>query len=127
MRYAVSAIAVLVFSSSLLADDAKPLSTDDAAKMVDKKVTVEMEVKSSAQARTGIVFLNSMMNRNDGKNFVIVIKKDSVEKFKKAINAEPKDHYKGKTIQVTGTVTQYMNKPQIEVSEPDQIKVVEKK
>ena len=32
-----------------------------------------------------------------------------------------------KTIQVTGTVSLYMNRPQIEVSEVEQIKVVEKK
>jgi DNA/RNA endonuclease YhcR with UshA esterase domain len=127
MRYAASAIAVLVLSSFLLADDPKPISTDDAAKMVDKKVTVEMEVKSTGISRQGMVFLNSMMNRNDGKNFVIVLKKDLAEKLKKTLNAEPKDHYKGKTIQVTGTVTMYMNRPQIEISEAEQIKIVEKK
>jgi DNA/RNA endonuclease YhcR with UshA esterase domain len=128
MHYAVSAFAVLILSSFLLADDPKPISTDDAAKMVDKKVTVEMEVKSTGVAsRNGMVFLNSMMNRNDGKNFVVVLRKDLAEKLKKTLNAEPKDHYKGKTIQVTGTVTLYMNRPQIEVSEPEQVKVVEKK
>lgn len=115
---------VLLF---LFADDAKPLSTDDAAKKVGEKVTVEMEVKSTGQARSGIVFLNSMANRNDGKNFVVVIKKESVEKFKKALNAEPRDHYKNKMIRVTGTVTLYMNRPQIEVIDPEQVKVVEKK
>jgi len=127
MRYAGSVLAVLIGSSFVLADDAKPISTDDAAKMVDKRVTVEMEVKSTGTSRQGMVFLNSMMNRNDGKNFVIVLKKEAAEKLRKTLNAEPKDHYKGKTLQVTGTVTQYMNRPQIEVSEPDQIKIVEKK
>ena len=34
---------------------------------------------------------------------------------------------KGKTVHVSGTVTLYQNRPQIQVEEPGQIKVVEKK
>jgi DNA/RNA endonuclease YhcR with UshA esterase domain len=126
MRSLVS-VAFLCFTAPLVADDAKPISTDEAAKKVGEKVTLEMEVKSSGQSRQGMVFLNSMANRNDGKNFVIVIRKESVDKLKKVLSAEPKDHYSRKTIRVTGTVSEFMNRPQIEVTAPDQITIVEKK
>jgi DNA/RNA endonuclease YhcR with UshA esterase domain len=126
MRHAVI-LTLLLLPASALADDPKPLSTEDAAKKVNEKVTVEMDVKFVGQSQSGMVFLNSMNNRNDPKNFVVVLKKENAEKLKKALRAEPKDHYKNKTIRVTGTVTLYMNKPQIEVTEPDQVKVVEKK
>jgi DNA/RNA endonuclease YhcR with UshA esterase domain len=127
MRHGASAILVLVSCAGLWADDAKPLSTEAAAKKIGEKVTLEMDVKSTGQSRTGIVFLNSMPNRNDGKNFVIVIRKDIVDKFKKAGVADPREYYRNKTIRVTGTVTEYMNRPEIEVTDPGQIKIVEKK
>jgi DNA/RNA endonuclease YhcR with UshA esterase domain len=86
-----------------------------------------MEVKSTGKARNGMIFLNSEANYRDGKNFTLVIDKKAAEKFKKASIADPGAHFKGKQVQVTGTVTQYQNRPQMKVDEPGQIKIVEKK
>jgi DNA/RNA endonuclease YhcR with UshA esterase domain len=109
------------------ADDppAKPVAPADAAKKVNEKVTVEMEVKSTGGKEAS--FLNSEADYKDDKNFTVFIPEAALEKFKKAKIDDPKTHYKGKTVRVTGTVTLYREKPQIKVEDPAQIEVVEKK
>jgi DNA/RNA endonuclease YhcR with UshA esterase domain len=63
----------------------------------------------------------------DAQNFTVFIPEEAVEKFKKAKVEDPRTHFKGKTILVTGTVTLYREKPQIKVEDPDQIQVADKK
>jgi DNA/RNA endonuclease YhcR with UshA esterase domain len=113
--------------STMRADDqpAKPVTPAEAAKKVNEKVVVEFEVKSTGgnEAR----FLNSEADFKDAKNFTIYIPEAALEKFKTGKIDDPKTHFKGKTIQVTGTVTLYRDKPQIKVEDPDQIKVTDKK
>jgi DNA/RNA endonuclease YhcR with UshA esterase domain len=122
---------IAVFVPNLRADppakepSAKPISVADAAKKVNEKVTVEMEVKSTGGKAP--YYLNSEANFRDEMNFTIFIPRDAVEKFKQAKIENPADHYKGKTIQVTGEVVLYQKKAQIKVDGPDQIKIVEKK
>jgi DNA/RNA endonuclease YhcR with UshA esterase domain len=111
------------------ADDkeAKPITPAEAARQVDKKCTVAMEVRSTAKIRGGrFYFLNSEKNYRDEKNFTVVIDRKAAAKFKKAGIADPATHFKGKTIHVTGTVTLYNKKPQIKVDDPAQIKIMEK-
>jgi hypothetical protein len=126
MRLSTLVLAVFLISTAR-ADDppAKPVTPTDAAKKVNEKVVVEFEVKSSGgnEAR----FLNSEEDYKDAKNFTIYIPEAAVEKFKKVKIDDPKTYFKGKTIQVTGTVTLYRDKPQIKVENPDQIKVTDKK
>jgi DNA/RNA endonuclease YhcR with UshA esterase domain len=118
---------VLILSSAIWADDppAKPIAPAEAAKKVNEKVTLEMEVKSTGGKTAN--FLNSEADYKDAKNFTVFIPEEALEKFKKAKIDDPKAHYKGKTVRVTGTVTLYREKPQIKVEEPTQIEVVEKK
>lgn len=106
--------------------DAKPITPQEAAKMIDKKCTVEMHVKSAGRSKTSF-FLNSKDNYKDADNFTAVILKDGAEKFKAAKIEDPSAHFKGKTIRVTGVVGLYQNRPQIVVNDPKQIQVVEKK
>src|SRR4029077_4465453 len=57
------------------------ISTTDAKKKVGEKVTVELTVQGSGSAGKR-VFLNSEKNRNDKKNFTIVIEMDKAgDKF----------------------------------------------
>src|SRR5262249_23279388 len=104
--------------------ETKPITPAEAAKQVNKKCTVQMEVKSTGKARGGnFVFLNSEKNFKDKANFTVVIEKKSLAKFKKAGIADPAAHYKGKKVQVTGTVTLYNERAQIKVDDPKLIKV----
>ncbi len=97
----------------------------EAAKKVDQKVTVEMEVKSTGGRSNR--YLNSEIDYKSPDNFTIFIGKDALPQFKDAKIDDPAVYYKGKTIRVTGTVTVYDGEPRIEVEKPEQIQVVEKK
>jgi hypothetical protein len=103
---------------------AKALKPAEAAGAVNKKVTVEMEVKSSGGK--GPWFLNSEADFKDAKNFTVFLPKETAAKFKQAKIDDPAAQFKGKTIRVTGTVSLYRKRPQIRVEEPGQIRVVDK-
>jgi DNA/RNA endonuclease YhcR with UshA esterase domain len=55
------------------------------------------------------------------------VDKEALAKFKEAKIDDPASHFKGKTIEVKGKVTLYRDRPELKVSGPDAIKVVEKK
>ncbi len=116
----------LLSCSSVLASAAEtaPLTPAEAATKVNEKVVVEMEVKSTGGR--GNHYLNSEEDFKDAKNFTIFISKNDLGKFKKAGIEKPEVHFKGKLIEVTGTVLVQKEKPQIKVEEPDQIKIVAK-
>ncbi|WP_373649736.1 hypothetical protein [Schlesneria sp. DSM 10557] len=103
---------------------AEPLTPAEAAKKINEKVVLRMEVKSTGGR--GNRYLNSEEDFKNPANFTIFISKDDLEKFKKAGIEKPEEHFKGKVIEVTGTVVLEMGKPQIKLKEPEQIKVVVK-
>ena len=110
----------------LAEDKPKPLGPAEAAKKVNEEVTLQMEVKS-ATLRENVCFLNSEEDFKDAKNFTVFIDKEALAKFKEAKIEDPAAHFKGKTVQVKGKVTLYRERPEIKLSGPDAIKVVEKK
>ena len=107
-------------------DQPKPIGPAEAAKKVNEEVTLQMQVKSAA-LREGVCFLNSEEDFKDTKNFTLFIDKDALAKFKEAKIDDPAAHFKGKTVQVKGKVILYRERPEIKLSGPDAIKVVEKK
>jgi hypothetical protein len=128
MRVALLLLSVFLIPSAALAQApaAPPLvNTAQAAKLLDKRVTVQLEVKSTGGNTA--CFLNSAADFRDAGNFTIFLPGEVLEKFKQAKIEKPGDYYKGKTVQVTGTVALYKEKPQIRVDDPAQIKVVERK
>ncbi len=125
MRVSAMILTLALVSSILAADPpTKSITPAEAAKKVNEKATVELEVKSTGGKE--MCFLNSE-DFKDAKNFTVFVPSDVVEKYKKAKIDDVQGHFKGKTIRVTGTVTLYREKPQIKVEEPSQIEVVEKK
>ena len=126
MRHLALAFVLVCVPALAAADkDAKPLTPAEAAKKVNEKCTVEMEVQSTGGQTN--VYLNSKKNYRDADNFTVMIAREALDKFKAAKIDNPGDYYKGKTVRVTGTVTLFQEKPQIKVDAPEQIKVVEKK
>jgi micrococcal nuclease len=128
MRLSALLVALVIVAPAAAADDkeVKPVTPADAAKMVDKKATVEMEVKSVGKGN-GVFFLNSEEDYKSDKNFTIFISRDGAKKFKEAKVDDPTAQYKGKTVRVSGTVVLYKEKPEIVVDDPKQIEAVEKK
>src|SRR5262249_34060074 len=130
MRNWTLILALLVAPGLGAAEDkeAKPIAPAEAAKKVNEKVTLEMEVRSTGKGEKGeIFFLNSEESFRHKKNFTIFVSKEAAAKFKEVKIEDPASFYKGKTIRVTGTVTTYQERPQIKVETPEQIKVLEKK
>jgi len=116
----------LCLSLALGQDESKPIGPAEAAKKVNEEVKLQMEVKSAA-LREGVCFLNSEENFKDAKNFTLFIDKEALAKFKEAKIENPTETFKGKTVLVTGKVTLYRERPQIKLSDPNAIKIVEKK
>ena len=108
----------------LAAEPVKPITPAAAAMKVKEKVTVEMLVKSTGGRDN--CYLNSEEDFKADANFTIFISKDVKEKLKQAGIDNPAEHFKQKTIQVTGTVILFEKKPRISVTEPDQIKTIVK-
>jgi len=107
----------------------KPLSPAEAGKRVNEKVVVEMFVKASKNRleQRKEIYLDSEEDFRDPKNLAVVINLAGAAKFKDAGIDDPAEHFKGKTIRVTGTVTKENERPRIVVEDPKQIKIVEKK
>ena len=117
-------VSVLFSTTTAFAADPEPITPGEAAKKVDEKVVVEMEVKSSGGNRNH--YLNSETDYQSEKNFTIFISKDHIERFKKAGIESPATHYLKKVIRISGTVVLEQKKPRIVVTEPKQITIVEK-
>src|SRR5262249_24629948 len=107
----------------------KPLPPGEAIKRVNDKVLVEMLVKASKNRlkKRQEIYLDSEEDFRDPKNLGIVINLAGAAKFKEAGIADPAEHFKGKTIRVTGTVTRENDRPRIVVDDPKQIRIVETK
>jgi hypothetical protein len=119
----VLALAFLPALATAADKEAKPLTPEAAAKKINEKCTVEMEVKSTGKG-AGVFFLNSKEDFKAPDNFTVFINKEGVARLKEAKIEDPAAHYKKKTIRVTGTVKLYRDKPEIVVEEADQIEVV---
>ena len=125
MRSLAALLVVILFAAVHADEPAKTLTPAEAAKKVNEKCTVEMEVKAVGMAKSGkAVFLNSESDFKSPKNFTIMLGQSVLEKLKKAKIDDPAAHYKGKTVRVTGTVKIYKEKPEIIVNEPEEIVIV---
>jgi hypothetical protein len=128
MRFVAGAV-VLTWACGLAVAEEKPLTPEEAIKKVDQKVTVQMEVRASKNRleKRGEIYLDSREDYKDEKNLAVVIQKAGAAKFKELGIADPAEHFKGKTIRVTGTVILFEKRPRIVVEDPAQVKVVPRK
>jgi DNA/RNA endonuclease YhcR with UshA esterase domain len=117
----------LVALPSQGASEDKPLAPVEARKQIGKEITVKMEVKAAKDRleKRGEIYLDSEEDFKDEKNFAVVITKKGAASLKKAGIADPANHFKGKTIQATGTVKEVDGVPRIEIEEAKRIRVVE--
>ncbi|MFO1045277.1 MAG: hypothetical protein U0941_26160 [Planctomycetaceae bacterium] len=119
-------ILTVLYSSLSFAEDApKPVTPAVASTKIKEKVTVEMLVKSTGGREN--CYLNSEEDFKLDSNFTIFISKDVKDKMKKVGIENPGEHFKQKTIQVTGTVILVEKKPRISITEPEQVKILDKK
>jgi DNA/RNA endonuclease YhcR with UshA esterase domain len=121
----VSVLAVMPALTAAGDKDAKPISPEVAAKKINEQCTVEFQVLSVGTSN-GAYFLNSKEDFRDKDNFTVFINKEGADSLKKAKIEDPVAHFKGKTVQVNGTVKLYKDRPEIILEKAEQIKVVEK-
>jgi DNA/RNA endonuclease YhcR with UshA esterase domain len=126
----VIAAGVLLLGAVVAGADDKKLAVVPAAEALQhdsEKCVVEMEVKATGQSKDGkMIFLNSEKNRNDDKNFTVVIDAKAQEKFTKAGVKDIRKEYDGKKIKVTGVISLYQKKAQIRINDPKDIEAAEK-
>jgi hypothetical protein len=131
MRVLSGCVVVLCLGLPILAsaEDDKALTPAEAIKMVDKEVTVQMVVRSSknALAQRHEIYLDSEEDFRDEKNLAVVITEEGADKFKEAGIDNPAEHFRDKTIRVTGKVIRKDDRPRIEISEPKAIRLIEPK
>ena len=122
---------VAALAACAAADDAapKPLTPAEARKKVGESIVVEMTVKAAKNRleKRGEIYLDAETDFRDERNFAAVINRDGAALFQAQGVADPAEHFKDKTIRVKGIVTVVDDVPRIEVSDPKQIELVEKK
>jgi alkaline phosphatase D len=98
----------------------------EAKKNEGKEWTAELFVLSSGISKDkALIFLNSEKDRNSERNFTVVLDAKELEtELKAAKIKDPRKHYGGKRIRVTGKVEDFRGKPQIKVTKLEQIMVV---
>jgi hypothetical protein len=106
----------------------KVLPAADARNHVGKECKFEMKVKASKNAeKRKTYFLDSEEDFHDANNLSVVISYDHADKFREAGIADPAEHFKDKTIHVTGKVIEEDDQIRIRVEDPKKIEVIEPK
>jgi acetyl esterase/lipase len=131
MHKTILVVTMLAIGRLGIAQEQQPLTPGEAAKKIDQQVTVQFQVRSSGGNRNR--YLNSAASYEVPSNFTVFIPEAAVPAFVQAKIERPEEHYYGKMIQVTGTVTffrlrlrgEQSQRPQISVTDPSQIKIVE--
>ncbi len=113
-------------------DDAKKsqkvIPAADVRNHVGQECTALMKVKASKDAaKRRSYFLDSEEDFHDKNNLSVVISYDHADKFREAGVDNPAEHYKDKTIRVTGKVIEEDDQIRIRVEDPKKIEVVEVK
>lgn len=107
----------------------KPATVVDASEArnhVDETCTVEMTVRSSKNAAgRREYYLDSEPDFRDAKNLAVVISYDHADKFREAGISDPAEHFRNKTVQVTGKIIREAEQVRIRVEDPKMIKVVD--
>lgn len=125
MRFLLlSALVWTAFAASVCA--AEPLTPAEAIKKVGEEVKVKMEVRSS-RIMGDLCFLNSESDFRSTDNLTLFIGGAARQKFKDAKIDDPSTHFKGKTVIAGGKVTLYKERPQISLTGPKDIEIVEEK
>ena len=101
---------------------------EEAMKHLGKEWKTEMRVASTGQSKTQkLVFLNSEANFSSPGNFTVVLDAKVAALLREQKITDPAEYYRGKTLRVTGKVSEFNKRPQIVLTDPKQIEIVEKK
>jgi len=124
-------LAAVVVNEAALWSDAptKPLTAVEARKKVGERILVEMTVRVAKDRleKRGEIYLDAELDFRDEKNFAAVINRAGAAVFQQLGVNDFEKHFRGKTIRVKGLVTVVDDVPRIEISDPEQLELVEQK
>lgn len=104
----------------------KAIKLEEAKDNIGQGVIVEFVVQNSYEQPGKICFLNSEKEFNNPEDFCIFITSNALDKFSADGKVKhPADYFLHKKIRVIGTIKLYKNKPQIDVSSPERIQVID--
>ena len=98
------------------------IDVKDAAKHIGETVVITDKIYGGKFLVGPGLTLLDMGGAHPNEVLTLLIKGDDRKKFTKA----PEDLFNGKNVTVTGTVIDYKGKPEIIITDPAQIKVIEK-
>jgi len=98
---------------------------EDAAQHVGKRVIVEFQVKYVGKASTAErYFLNSLRDYRDQSNFTVTFTDKVLNQLKANGVTNVVQHFENKSVRVTGSISAYMGRSQIELEDLSQIEIV---
>ncbi len=97
------------------------ISAKDAAKHLNEKATVCDEIVGGKYLSNSDITLLDVGEAHPNELLTVVIKGDDRKKFKTA----PEDAFKGKKVCITGQIIEYKGKPEIIITNPEQIVIKE--
>jgi hypothetical protein len=97
--------------------------TEGLKAVVGETVTVHGKVSGSFLPKSGSVLLINFEGAN--RNFTVAVPKAAMEAVNAGFSGDLAEAVKGKSLNVTGEVKLYKEKPEIEVTKPEQIKIEE--
>ncbi len=89
---------------------------------VGKEVSVRGKISDAFKPQSGSVLLLNFEGI-ERRSFTAVVKKENFEALDAGFDGDVGAAVKGKTVIITGTISLYRDKPQIEIATPEQIKV----
>jgi serine/threonine protein kinase len=101
------------------------IKPEDAGKYANQRVVVEFQVKYVGKASTAErYFLNSLRDYRDQANFTVTFTDKVLSQLKANGVTNIVQHFENKSLRVTGTVTSYMGRPQIELEDIGQLEII---
>jgi hypothetical protein len=110
---------LLVIFCSLKTFSQMAIAAKDAAKHLNEKVVICDQVYGGKFLSGSSLTLLDVGGSHPDELLTLIIKGDDRKKFKTA----PEENLKGKKVCITGLLIDYKGKPEIEITDPEQIKV----
>lgn len=95
------------------------IATKDAARHLNERVTICDQVYGGKFLSGSNLTLIDVGGNHPNELLTLIIKGDDRKKFK----TPPEDALKGKKVCITGQLMDYKGKPEIEITDPEQINV----
>ena len=95
------------------------ITAKEAAKHLNEKVTICDQIYGGKFLSSSNLTLVDVGGSHPNEVLTLLIKGDDRKKFKVA----PEDYFKGKKVCINGTVVDYKGKPEIAITDPEQIKL----